>query len=173
MKRICAFVLVFCTLFSCAYAVDTLHSNERYPFVSCGPFWFVVPSGFKLDKTHIGDPMYINSAGELFGFTYVPGAAAHLISEDTEETLRDLESLVKIGSAGDQWAGTLYAEKSGGCYKIGSLLKNDPVGFAIAAICPEGYLFIGISPANSSSGMDLAHGIFKTLSYQEYRREYR
>ena len=172
MKRICSFVIAFCMLFSFAYAVDTMHSNERYPFISCGPFWFIPPNGFVLERSSTGDPIYTNANGEMFMFHFTGGDTSHLISENHNQTLQNLEEIAERGIGKELWAGALYAEKSGGCYKVGSLIKDDLRSFSIAALCPEGFLFVVSTPTNTSSGMDLAHGIFKTLSYQEYVRKF-
>lgn len=164
MKKIIFVFSLILLLFSSAYASETVEFNQRYHFVECDPFFFVCPEGFSFDGQ-----MWSNGS-EFFSCEYQKGSIGDLLTGNDADILHKLDAVFS-SAFGEPWCGALYAEKSGGCYKIGSLVQyEDAEIFFIVAACSEGTLVVMCSPADTSSGMDLAHGIFKTISYAEYQQ---
>ena len=183
MKKIVAFVLCLVLLGSSAHAyvpviqAEKKHTNILYSVMTVGPFLFAATAGFQ-NEGNIGEnPIWMNARGQTFQAIFIPDNISFF--SDHEEVLNDLEELFIESSLGDLWCGASYAEKSGGCYKIGGIIKKDDLElFGIYAFCPDGMLTIIYTPENpnmpyvdfSSDDMDLIQGIFDTISYIEYEK---
>lgn len=160
MKKMICLVLALVFLCSAAYASD-FPPNRLYNFAKSEGYFFLLPQGFELLGSEDDVSVYQNAAGE--SVSVMSYAEESNFGNESTQAILDEMDRIYANAFGSDWAGMFYGEKSGGCYKIGSIMFGDS-DFMIIAINETHAAIIIIQNLDLSNGYDLPYGIFKTLS---------
>ena len=163
MKKILCIILSVFMFASTAYASGSSY-NDLYNIVEMGNYFFCLPDGFYEVSNDGTISIYQNDNDELLAVSAEP-SELDFSDVSNDEALSLMDSIF-AESFGDEWAGALYSEKSGGCYKVGSILMGSN-GFIIVAATETSLATVVFQNLDLSNGYDLPHGVFKTLSFVE------
>lgn len=166
MRKFLACFLMLLLVLPCAAADDTLQTNALYNLREYRAYRFALPDDFYA----FGNGEYGSAALSLFVLAYddselAAELAALLDSQPADQSLIAFEEMAKtLLDDMDVWS-MRWTEKTGGCYKTAALvsMENGERYWIVQALSEKGLISFMSTGAGTADGIDLAHGLLKTL----------
>lgn len=156
MKKIIAFMLVLSSVFCASTAFAALPTVSDF-----GEFRVVIPENLILVSTQDNNYTYVAANGTFMMLTYRPGAWPAEIFELTDDEVFAYIDEVFSPNYGETYY-RIAAEKSGGCYKVATLVSQPKSAVGIVAIAPTGTIICFVD-SSAQNGMNLARYMVQSI----------